>query len=259
MILATGAVHAHLCASSLRTFTSLNVRSAECLDMHLLRRADRRRRHHGQRLSRGGLDRRPPRPRPVRQAQPRRLPQPLSATRSTQGLLKIMSKMGISVISSYRGGCNFEAVGLSRTLVAEYLPRHAVAHLRHRPRRHPEARRRAARARLESRTSIALPIGGFYRYRKGGETHAWAARCDPHRCSRRSPATSYPTFKRYSEMIAKAPPVALRDLLDFVPTGKPHLARRGRERSPRSASASSRPACRWARCRPRRTARSTSP
>src|SRR3546814_5111312 len=28
------------------------------------------------------------------------------------GLLKIMSKMGIAVISSYRGGCNFEAVGL---------------------------------------------------------------------------------------------------------------------------------------------------
>ena len=30
------------------------------------------------------------------------------------GLLKIMSKMGISVLSSYRGGCNFETVGLSR-------------------------------------------------------------------------------------------------------------------------------------------------
>ena len=38
------------------------------------------------------------------------------------GLLKIMSKMGISVLSSYRGGCNFEAVGLSRGLVADYFP-----------------------------------------------------------------------------------------------------------------------------------------
>ena len=38
------------------------------------------------------------------------------------GLLKIMSKMGISVISSYRGGCNFEAVGLSRAIVADYFP-----------------------------------------------------------------------------------------------------------------------------------------
>ena len=39
------------------------------------------------------------------------------------GLLKIMSKMGISVLSSYRGGCNFETVGLSRTIVSDYFPR----------------------------------------------------------------------------------------------------------------------------------------
>ena len=32
-----------------------------------------------------------------------------------------MSKMGISVISSYRGGCNFEAVGLSRAIVTDYF------------------------------------------------------------------------------------------------------------------------------------------
>ena len=38
------------------------------------------------------------------------------------GLLKILAKMGISVISSYRGGLNFEAVGLSRAMVAEYFP-----------------------------------------------------------------------------------------------------------------------------------------
>ena len=34
MILATGAVHTHLVRSSLRTFTSLNVRAAECMDVH---------------------------------------------------------------------------------------------------------------------------------------------------------------------------------------------------------------------------------
>ena len=38
------------------------------------------------------------------------------------GLLKIMSKMGISVLSSYRGGCNFETVGLSRTIVKDFFP-----------------------------------------------------------------------------------------------------------------------------------------
>ena len=34
MILATGGVHTHLVRQSLRTFTSLNVRCAECLDVH---------------------------------------------------------------------------------------------------------------------------------------------------------------------------------------------------------------------------------
>jgi len=33
-----------------------------------------------------------------------------------------MSKMGISVLSSYRGGYNFEAIGLSRTLINEFFP-----------------------------------------------------------------------------------------------------------------------------------------
>src|SRR3546814_1562023 len=38
------------------------------------------------------------------------------------GLLKILAKMGIAVISSYRGGYNFEAVGLSRALVNDLFP-----------------------------------------------------------------------------------------------------------------------------------------
>jgi glutamate synthase (NADPH/NADH) large chain len=43
-------------------------------------------------------------------------------TAVNEGLLKIMSKMGIAVISSYRGGYNFEAVGLSRALVNDFFP-----------------------------------------------------------------------------------------------------------------------------------------
>ena len=37
-------------------------------------------------------------------------------------MLKNNVKMGISVLSSYRGGCNFETVGLSRTVASEYFP-----------------------------------------------------------------------------------------------------------------------------------------
>src|SRR5690606_13887912 len=102
-------------------FTSVNVRSGECLDVHYVAVligvgattvnaylaqeaiADRHRRGLFGQISLedcvqryiGALD---------------------------EGLLKVMSKMGISVISSYRGGYNFEAVGLSRTLVDEFFP-----------------------------------------------------------------------------------------------------------------------------------------
>ncbi|MFX4220386.1 MAG: glutamate synthase central domain-containing protein [Thalassobaculum sp.] len=56
------------------------------------------------------------------------------------GLLKIMSKMGISVLSSYRGGYNFEAVGLSRALVEQYFPGMSSRISGHGPERHPVAR-----------------------------------------------------------------------------------------------------------------------
>ena len=153
MILATGAVHTHLVRQSLRTFTSLNVRSAECLDVHYFAVligvgattvnaylaqeaiADRHARGLFGDLTLGQCVKRY-----------------LDAV--SEGLLKIMSKMGIAVISSYRGGYNFEAVGLSRALVAEFFPGMPVAHLRHRPRRHPASRRSSAtpaRSRMPSR------------------------------------------------------------------------------------------------------------
>jgi glutamate synthase (NADPH/NADH) large chain len=114
MILAVGAVHTHLIRQKLRTFTSLNVRSAECLDVHYFAVligvgattvnaylaqeaiADRQRR---------GL------------FGDRSLAECIARYKQAvdKGLLKVMSKMGIAVISSYRGGYNFEAIGLSRS------------------------------------------------------------------------------------------------------------------------------------------------
>ena len=74
-----------------------------------------------------------------------------------------MSKMGISVISSYRGGCNFEAVGLSRSLVAEFFPGMPSPHLRHRPARHRRRRCWSSTRRAFDEDVVALPIGGFYK------------------------------------------------------------------------------------------------
>ena len=122
MILATGAVHTYLLRQQLRTFTSLNVRSAECLDVHYFAvligvGATTVNAYLAQELDRGS-----PAPRPVRRALVWKSAEALSSKAVDQGLLKVMSKMGISVICSYRGGCNFEAVGLSRTLVADFFP-----------------------------------------------------------------------------------------------------------------------------------------
>jgi glutamate synthase (NADPH/NADH) large chain len=212
MILATGAVHTHLVRKQLRTFTSLNVRSAECMETHYFAVligvgattvnaylaqeaiADRHRRGLFGDLA---------------------LEQCLSRFKKgiDEGLLKIMSKMGISIVSSYRGGCNFEAVGLSRALVAEHFPgmssrisglgfagiqkkvleQHAIAY---------------------DEEVVALPIGGFYKYRRGGERHAWEAGLI-HMLQQAVSTDSYSTFKKYSEAIHKRPPLQLRDLLDF--------------------------------------------
>ncbi|MGH6961395.1 MAG: FMN-binding glutamate synthase family protein, partial [Dongiaceae bacterium] len=136
-----------------------------------------------------------------------------------QGLLKVMSKMGIAVISSYRGGANFEAVGLSRTLVAEYFPamqsRISGIGLTGIQR---EVLEQHGRAFAED--FVALPVGGFYRYRRGGESHAWEANLI-HTLQAAVTSESYQAFKRYSEAITKLPPVALRDLLDFRPGKAP--------------------------------------
>ncbi len=127
--------------------------------------------------------------------------------------------MGISVISSYRGGANFEALGLSRTLVAEYFPSMpsrisgiGMTGIQHRI---VDLHQRAWNEQV-----VALPVGGFYKFRKSGETHAWAPELI-HTLQSAVASESYQTFKRYSEAVAKLPPVAIRDLLDFVPDTAP--------------------------------------
>jgi glutamate synthase (NADPH/NADH) large chain len=216
-ILSVGAVHVHLLRQQLRTFTSLNVRSGECLDVHhfavligvgattvnayVAEAAIEDRRARGL-FGEMTLD------------------QCLDHYRKAvdQGLLKVMSKMGIAVISSYRGGANFEALGLSRTLVAEYFPSMA-SRISGIGMTGIQRRVLALHARAWSEDFVALPVGGFYKFRKSGETHAWAAELI-HMLQSAVASESYQTFKKYSEGVFKAPPVAIRDLLDFVPTGQ---------------------------------------
>ena len=134
------------------------------------------------------------------------------------GLLKIMSKMGISVISSYRGGCNFEAVGLSRAIVSDYFPGMSsrisgigIAGI--------EKKIKELHLRFNAKNVFTLPIGGLYRYRKSGEDHQHQGKLI-HLLQTAVGSGSYDLYKKYSAGINSLPPINLRDLLEFKKTGK---------------------------------------
>ncbi len=212
MVLAAAGVHTHLVRKGLRSYASVNVRTAECLDTHyfavligvgattvnayLAEAAIAER--HGRSLF-GDLS----------------IEQCLKRHRKAidDGLLKIMSKMGIAVISSYRGGYNFEAVGLSRALCNDLFPGMPAkisgegyaslqlnATLRH------EA--------AFDEVVTTLPIGGFYRQRAGGEAHAYSAQL-MHLLQTACATDSYSTYLQFSRGVKDLPPVYLRDLMEF--------------------------------------------
>jgi len=129
------------------------------------------------------------------------------------GLLKIMSKMGISVISSYRGGCNFEAVGLSRAIVADYFPG-MVSRISGIGIIGIEKKIKELHKKFVEKNVITLPIGGLYRYRKTGEDHQFQGNLI-HLLQHAVGSNSYEHYKKYSQGIHNLSPINLRDLLEF--------------------------------------------
>jgi glutamate synthase (NADPH) large chain len=212
MILATGGVHTHLVAKGLRSYVSIIVRSAECLDTHYFAvligvgatavNAYLAQESFQDRLERGLVGDLTSKQVAVNYK-----------TAVEAGLLKILSKMGISVISSYRGGYNFEAVGISRALAAEFFPgmtsRISGIGLAGLEQKAIEVHRKAWDS-----AAVTLPVGGFYKARRSGEAHAFEARL-VHTLQHACNTGSYDTFKRYSEGMRGLPPVQLRDLLDW--------------------------------------------
>lgn len=134
------------------------------------------------------------------------------------GLLKIMSKMGISVVSSYRGGINFESIGLSRSLVAEFFPglpsRISGIGMEGLEKRVLERHTRAFSS------TRALPLGGFYRSRAREETHSWEG-TQVHLLQEAVTKGAYSLYREYSKRQQQMPPTHLRDLLDFQPLHAP--------------------------------------
>ena len=129
------------------------------------------------------------------------------------GLLKIMSKMGISVLSSYRGGCNFETVGLSRTIVSDYFPG-VISKISGIGLTGIEKKIRIIHDEAFETEDTVLPIGGIYRYRKNGELHQYQGKLI-HMLQSAVGSGSYKVYKKYAEGIYNLPPINLRDLIDF--------------------------------------------
>ncbi len=146
-----------------------------------------------------------------------------------KGVLKVMSKMGISTVASYHGAQVFEAIGLSQTMVERYFTgtvtqlggvdldviaeevaaRHAVAYP-------PEGIHPAHRK---------LWVGGEYQWRREGEPHLF----DPDTVFRLQHATRqrrYDVFKQYTARVDEQSErlMTLRGLFEFAPgdeTGRP--------------------------------------
>ncbi len=64
-----------------------------------------------------------------------------------------------------------------------------------------------------------LPIGGFYKARQSGETHAWEAKT-MHMMQSACSNSSYDLWKKYSKVMQSAEPIHLRDLLQIKPMAK---------------------------------------
>jgi glutamate synthase (ferredoxin) len=136
-----------------------------------------------------------------------------------KGVLKVMSKMGISTLQSYHGAQIFEAVGLNRELVDEYFTHTAsriqgigldvVA---------AECKRRHDRGypRVEVPEELELDLGGEYQWRRRGEFHM----INPEMVARLQHAVrtgSWPVFQSYASHVNNQERTlqTLRGLLEF--------------------------------------------
>jgi glutamate synthase (NADPH/NADH) large chain len=222
LILAAAGVHRSLLAEGLRSRCSFTVRSAECIDSHYaavlvgvgttcispyLALDTVAEQHAAGRFPSMTLG------------------QACGAYKQAveNGLMKIISKMGVSVLSAYRGGCNFEILGLSRTLVSEFFP-HAPSRLSGLGFRGLEQRliELHASAWEEELPPVRLPVGGFYRVRSDGERHAYEARMIAalQRAVREDDWDAYEEFRELTER-ENDRPVHLRDLLSFRSAAQP--------------------------------------
>ncbi len=136
-----------------------------------------------------------------------------------KGILKILSKMGISTLQSYRGAQIFEAVGLGSDVIDSYfsgtISRIGGANLdtiaKESLLRHKEA--------FYGLETLFLETGGFYQWKRNGEFHLW----NPDTIAALQDSTRNNDFARYKEFAQlineqSQNPTTLRSLLKFKKT-----------------------------------------
>nr|WP_302584079.1 glutamate synthase large subunit [Paraprevotella clara] len=133
-----------------------------------------------------------------------------------KGLYKVMSKMGISTIRSYRGAKIFEAVGLGEELLKTYFgtPVSTIGGIRLEEIAKDYTAFHDAGFR-DAEPGHLLPHIGLFSFRKEGEQHAW----NPETISSLQIATRLGSYKKFKEFTriadGKSRPIFLRDFFGF--------------------------------------------
>jgi glutamate synthase domain-containing protein 2/glutamate synthase domain-containing protein 1/glutamate synthase domain-containing protein 3 len=134
------------------------------------------------------------------------------------GLRKILARMGISALASYRNSHLFEVIGLEESLSAEYFE-DAASYLGGKNLDGLFADYLEFHSVAFSASWRELADAGLFRYRKGGEHHATS----PSVVRRMHAFVKSPSpenFAHYEQLAADPQPGAIRDLLEVVP-GQP--------------------------------------
>ena len=142
-----------------------------------------------------------------------------------KGLLKVMSKMGISTLMSYKGAKIFESLGISQELLDKYFGQ-TISKIDGITM--SDIAQEVLTPHVEAFASDAEPEEmlsnlGQYSYRKDSEKHSW----NPETISTLQLATrlgSYKKFKEFTSLVDdKKYPMFLRDFMDYKKIGRAHV------------------------------------
>jgi len=138
-----------------------------------------------------------------------------------KGIIKVISKMGISTTQGYCGAQVFEAIGLHQDLIDKYFTwtpsrvggagLDVIAE---------EVKRRHTVAFDEWSEQYALESGGQYQYRKDGELHLFNP-LTIHKLQAACRTGNYQAFKEYSELVHSQSRNTLRETMEFRAAGPP--------------------------------------